>query len=218
MKKNKLHNPQIVPSPIPETISDTDIGRIWVDKVTHKFKIALFDSEQQTPIIRDFLDDSHITQFDNKYYTSIEEGYFQIVAQVSGDKHFDNGYDFFNDTDFLNNASQDTQDYFSYFYREVSSTSDNGYLRTISTTDGSKHIRTATGNDIITIDGVDESHVKYSKINLGKKVKSIVSIMFQNKDELVSGFELNDEKDTILIYADPDGVIIGKTVKIKYIV
>jgi len=218
VKKNKLHNPQIVSDAPPVSITSNDIGRLWVDKITNTMSIAIGSKIDGSPELRNILDSNDLNDIDNNFYKGISEEFADITLQVSGDKHFDNGYDFFDDSIFLENSNQDLDDYYSFFYKEVADSTSIGYIRSISTIDGVKHIRAANGNDSYLYDDNTISHVKYSKIILTTKVKDIISITFDNKDILESGFELQSDKQTILIYADPEGFFINKRVKVKYII
>ena len=218
IKKNKIHNPQIITDAVPSTISDNDIGRLWIDKSNNTISIAIGNKDTGIPELRNILDTSNYTEMDLKYFTGVEEEMTQIVSQEVGDKHYDYGYDFFTDELYLKNTTQEIDDYYSYFYKEVPDTTSNGYLRTISTDNGVKHIRTANGKDTYIFNSVTYNLVNYSKINLNKPAKEIISISFDNKDQLTNGYELTQDKKTILIYADPDGAFINKNVKVKYLI
>ena len=82
----------------------------------------------------------------NNIEIDIEDVYSSIIPQAVGDPHFDNGYDFFGDAIFMEDMSAELSDYYSFFYLEVL-LNDVGYLRTIETDDGPKHIRAAKGSD-----------------------------------------------------------------------
>jgi len=217
-KKNKLYNPQIITDTIPSTVSDMDIGRIWVDKVSNTISIAVGNKDTGNPELRNILDTTDLETIDNGYYKGVSEEYATIEPQVDGDLHFDNGYDFFTDKVYLENATQEYDDFYSYYYKEVDDTSSAGYIRTISTDAGVKHVRLAIGTDTYKYNDDTKNLVNYSKIKLTNSAKDIVSITFDNKDTLEAGFTLLDDNKTILIYADPEGFFLNKTVKVKYFV
>lgn len=226
IKKNKIHNPQIITDPVPTEIRAEDIGRLWVDHTQNKIVVAvpngdggakakmLLDDENATEIIANVAD-----KVAQSYFIDIRDQYATIIAQTNGDTHYDSGYDFFGDVDFLNSMTQDQEDYYSFFYIEVPSTTSSGYLRTISTVDGSKHIRKAIGADNYVYNSQNQKVVNYSKILLAAPVKDVVEIKFENKDVLEEvGYELQEDKQTILIYGDPEGFFINKQVKVKYVI
>lgn len=215
MAKNRIFNPQFVTDAPPETVEEKDLGRMWVDIESKKMKIALPGSDGYE--LRNFLDTDDRLEMDDTYHKEIKTKILEIIPQQEGDKHFDNGYDFFSDEVFLANADNETQEYYSYYYKEVPDTSSDGYVRSISTIDGVKHIRTANGKDTYELNGVVTQLVKYSKIDLGSEIKGVFDISFvDTKDVLEAGFELSDDKKSVLIFADPDGFFIGKKVKIRY--
>jgi hypothetical protein len=215
INKNKIHNPQIVSDGIPENISNDDIGRIW--NTGNSFKIALTNENKELKI-KEMLNDDHLEMIDNKYFKEIKEKICVIESQDENDKHYQKGYDFFNDDIFLKNASQEIQDYYSFYYIEVADSSSPGYIRSVSTSDGVKYVRCAIGGDTYTWEGNDYNVVNYSKIKLDEEIKEVVSIIFDNKDILENGYELSEDKKSILIYAEPDGYFIGKQVKVKYLI
>jgi len=218
IKKNKLHNPQIITDAPPATVTEADIGRLWVDKTNNTISIALGNTTTGNPELRNLMDSNDLALIDGGYYRGMREEFGDIVLQSNGDTHYDNGYDFFTDSTYLENTNQSYDDYYSYFYKEVPSTTSNGYLRSVSTFDGVKHVRTANGMDTYQYNSTQYNLVNYSKIILQNDAKDIISITFDNKDNLESGYELLNDKRTILIYADPEGFFINKRVKIKYII
>lgn len=221
IKKNKIHNPQFITGNLPDIVKSEDFGRVWLDKTSNKLYLAVKDSggNPTTVSMMDSIAKNELeTQISQQYYKGIGDEYQTIVAQTNGDKHYDQGYDFFNDVVFNNSLTQEQADYYSFFYLELSSTSDAGYLRTITTTEGNKHIRPAIGSDNYTYNSKLEKVVNYSKIVLSQPVKSIVEIKFDNKDILEHGFELLSDGQTILIYCDPEGFFINKTVKVRYLI
>ena len=218
VKKNKLHNPQIITDNIPTTITSDDIGRLWLDKTSNTLSIAVGNKTTGRPEVRELLDSSNLESIDSKYFSDIIQESAIIVPQVPGDTHYDNGYDFFSDPIFLKNTNQVYDDFYAYYYKEVEDTGSAGYLRTISTDSGVRHIRAATGSDVYTFNSTQYKLVNYSKIVLTADTKAIVSIIFDNKDELTNGYILSDDKRTILIYADPEGFFLNKTVKVKYLI
>lgn len=217
-KKNKIHNPQFVTDAAPSTVQSEDIGRIWFDKTNHAIKLAITNKDTGNPELRNLLDSNNLVDIDNQYFKGTTEEYVNIVAQEAGDKHYDNGYDFFSDPIFIQHSTQETDDYYSYFYKEVPDTSSPGYARTISTDVGVKHVRPAYGSDTYQYNSTTYNLTNYSKIILTTPVKEIIDISFANKDILAAGFELLADKKTILIYADPDGFFINQTVKVKSLI
>lgn len=221
IKKNKIHNPQLVTDPVPGTVDIDDFGRLWLDKTSSKMYLAVKD-EFGTPTTVSLMDSIEKSNLENEisrdYYKGIGDEYATIVGQTNGDKHYDQGYDFYDDTVFLQSLTQEQEDYYAFFYVETALTTDVGYLRTISTVDGDKHIRAARGSDSYTYNSKMEKIVNYSKIVLSQPVKTIVEIKFNNKDILEHGFELQDDKQTILIYCDPEGFFLNKTVKVRYLI
>jgi hypothetical protein len=221
VRKNKIHNPQLVTENVPGTVAAEDFGRMWVDKASNKLYLAVKDTEGNPTKVSMF-DSVEKTAFqeeiDQSYYKSIGDEYATIVAQTNGDKHYDFGFDFYSDVIFTQDLTQEQEDFYSWFYLEVVSTNDAGYLRTISTTEGDKHIRAAKGSDNYTYNSNSYKVVNYSKIILSQPVKSIVEIKFDNKDILEQGFELLSDGQTILIYCDPEGFFLNKTVKVRYLV
>lgn len=218
IKKNKIHNPQIVTSPTPENVSENDLGRIWVDGVSNTFKIAIRNKDTGIPELRNFLDTTDRDEIDRNYFKGLTEELKTVELQGAGDKHFDEGYDFFSDPIFLENSTQDHHDYYSFFYMEVDNSSSVGYLRSISTVEGIKHIRNAVGTDSYVYDTQTLPLVKYTKIVLDVPAKEIVDIVFENKDSLVLGYVLAEDKRTILIYSDPEGFYNNKQVMVKYLI
>ncbi len=217
VKKNKLHNPQIITDAPPASVTEADIGRLWVDKTNNTVSIAIGNKNDGTPELRNILDTTDLDIIDGGYYKGIDEEFVTLVLQEAGNIHYDNGYDFFTDVVFLENTTQEYDDFYAYYYKEVEDTDSEGYLRTISTDDGVRHIRTAIGTDTYTYNSETYNLVNYTKLTLSQDVKDIVEIKFDNKDTLENGFILLDDNRTILIYADPEGFFAGKTVKVKYL-
>ena len=217
IKKNKIHNPQIITDTAPTTITADDIGRLWVDKTTNTVSIAMHHKTTGAPELRNFLDSTDTIEIGNKYYSSISEEFATIELQVAGDEQYDFGYDFFTDAVFLENTNQAYDDFYSYYYKEVPETTSNGYIRTLSTSNGIKHVRRANGHDTYTYNSAQYNLVNYTKITLAQEIKDIIEIKFYNKDVLENGYKLLDDKKTILIYADPEGFFVGQTVKVKYL-
>ena len=218
VKKNKLHNPQIITDAPPTVVSEADIGRLWVDKATNTVSIAIGNKDTGIPELRNILDTTDLETIDGGYYRGIEEEFGIIELQTTGDAHFDAGYDFFTDSVYLENTNQTYDNFYSYYYKEVATTGSAGYIRTISTDSGVRHIRPAIGTDTYQYNSETKKLVNYSKIQLTADAKDIVSITFDNKDTLEAGFTLLDDNRTILIYADPEGFFINKTVKVRYLV
>ena len=221
IKKNKIHNPQLVTENVPEIVNADDFGRLWVDKTTNKLYLAIKDDEGNPTTVSMF-DSVGKNRFQKEieqtYYKAIIDEYVTVIPQTNGDKHYDIGFDFYSDTIFTKNLTQELEDYYSWFYLEVPTTTDVGYLRTISTSDGEKHIRAAKGSDNYSYNSQLYKVVNYSKIILSQSVKSIVEIKFDNKDVLDHGFELLPDGKTILIYCDPEGFFLNKTVKVRYLI
>jgi len=218
VKKNKLHNPQIITDAPPASVTEADIGRLWVDKSNNTISIAIGNKNDGTPELRNILDTTDLELIDSGYYRGIDAEFADIVLQTSGDTHYDDGYDFFSDSTYLPNTNQAYDDFYAYYYKEVEDTDSEGYLRTISTDDGVKHIRMANGTDTLVIGDDTFNHVNYTKIILTKDIKGILDIKFDNKDVIDHGFTLLEDKRTILLYCDPEGFFIGKTVKVKYLI
>jgi len=218
IKKNKLHNPQIITEQPPEEIVEKDIGRIWIDKTNNNMRIALNSKVDGTPELRNMLDTNDLLDIDKTFYKGVSTELATIVLQENGDSHYDNGYDFFNDSTFLNHSTQEYDDYYAYFYKEVEDTDSPGYLRSIATDDGTKHIRIALGDDTYEYDNDTYNLVNYSKIVLQNKIKDIIDITFSNKDSIQHGYTLLDDNQTILIYIDPEGLMVGEQVTIKYLI
>lgn len=217
IKKNKIHNPQFITEPVPENISASDVGRLWVDKVNKKLIIGLAD-DGESGMLTDVMTGIDKTDISNTYFSGLSDVYVTIEAQVNGDTHYDHGYDFFADSAYTENTTQDIDDYYSFFYIEVADTETAGYLRTISTAEGDKHIRAAIGADNYVYNSQTKKVVNYSKIILPFTVKAVVELKFENKDVVDQGFELQDDNQTILIYGDPEGFFINKKVKVRYMV
>lgn len=218
VKKNKIHNPQIITDVVPQTVGPEDIGRLWVDAPSNSIKIAVNNKETGQPELRDLLDTTNLEAIDGEFFKGIREEVQTVSLQVSGDKHFDNGYDFFSDEVYLANSTQNDDDFYSFFYVEVPDTNANNYLRTISTASGTKHIRMANGLDTYSYESTDHKIVRYTKITLDNEAKEIVDIKFPNKDSLILGYELAEDNKTILIYSDPDGFFNNKKVIVKYLI
>jgi len=227
-KKNKIHNPQIVTDSVPDTITSVDFGRMWADKTSKKIVIALTDENNQgvlTGLITE-IDKSEIqnsistiqTIMTDTYFSAVGDVYATVVEQVNGDTHYDSGYDFFSDANYTENTNQAIDDYYSFFYVEVPDTISSGYLRTIETTEGPKHIRPAIGSDNYVYNNQAQKVVRYSKITLPFTVKEVVEIKFDNKDIIEQGFDLQSDKQTVLIYGDPEGFFINKRVKVRYLI
>ena len=218
VKKNKIHNPQIITDPAPDVVTVEDLGRLWVDTNSNTIKIAVRNKDTGTPELRNLLDNTDLIGIDDNYFKGINEELQMVQLQVSGDFNYDYGYDFFSDENYLTNTTQEFDDYYSFFYLEVPDTSHISYLRTISTDSGVRHIRKATGGDRYLYNGEQTPIVKYTKIVLNNDAKEIVDIIFDNKDALVSGYNLADDNRTIYIYSDPDGFYNGKQVSVKYLI
>jgi len=154
---------------------------------------------------------------DNASSITINNSVETIIPQVNGDKHYDYGYDFFTDELFLGNINQSIADYYSFFYVEVMSTNSNGYLRTISTDEGDKHVRLAIGSDNYIYNNSTKKVVNYSKIVMPFEIRGVIELKFDNNDVVDRGFELQEDNQTILIYGDPEGFFLNKKVKVKYI-
>lgn len=155
---------------------------------------------------------------DNASSINIKNSVDVILPQVNGDIHYDSGYDFFADDIFNENITQDIADYYSFFYIEVPTTDSFGYLRTISTNEGDKHVRPAIGSDNYVYNSETKKVVNYSKIIMPFEIKAVIELKFENNDVVDRGFELQDDKQTILIYGDPEGFFINKKVKVRYII
>lgn len=218
IKKNKIHNPQLVTDAIPTSVSQDDLGRMWIDTEHDGIYIAIKNKFTGVPELRSMLDSSTMVAIDGAYFSGIDYEYSEIVAQTSGDKHYDVGYDFFNDPIYIENSTQADDDHYSFYYIEVTDVTSPGYVRSISTENGIKHIRAAIGTDTYEYMTLTYNLVNYSKIVLANPVKEIIDIKFENKDALETGFELMNDKQTILIYADPEGFFLNKIVKIRYVI
>jgi len=218
IKKNKIHNPQLITSAPPSSVGENDIGRLWVDLETDSIKIALRNKGSGMTELRDLLDTDNMSQMNNTYFKGIRNELKNVELQKSGDEHFDNGYDFFSDPIYLENSTQNYDNYYSYFYIEVQETTDPLYLRSISTDVGVKHIRRANGLDSYSYQSQMKPHVQYTKIVLDIPAKEIIDIIFDNKDSLTVGYKLTADKKTILIYSDPDGFFNNKQVLVKYLI
>lgn len=216
-KKNKLHNPQIVSETPPTSVTTSDVGRLWVDPLNNNLVMAMGNKIDGTPELRSLLDTTDYQDIDDVYYKGVGEEFVDIILQISGDLHYDSGYDFFMDTVYLENSDQTSDDFYAYYYKEVADTNSEGYLRTISTDAGAKDIRLAVGTDTYVYDTVTYNLVNYTKLVLAQEVKDIIEIKFGNKDTIEKGFILLEDKRTILLYSDPEGFFIGKTVKVKYL-
>jgi len=228
-KKNKIHNPQFVTEAVPEIITESDIGRLWVDNVNKKIVIGIAGAEENSCVLTGLITDDDKNELESSisdiqstvnvtYFSNILDTYATIEPQVNGDKHYDVGYDFFGDDNFIENSTQELDDYYSFFYIEVGSVEDVGYLRTISTDEGDKHIRPAIGADNYTYNNQNKKVVNYSKIILPFAIKGVIELKFDNKDIVEQGFELQEDKQTILIYGDPEGFFINKRVKVRYLI
>jgi len=220
IKKNKIHNPQFITDTVPAVITKDDVGRLWIDKVNKKLVVGLNDgvdgatiTDVVTGIDKTILE----KEISDTYFSGLSDVYAVIELQSNGDKHYDHGYDFFGDTNYLENSTQEIDDYYSFFYMEVASIDTVGYLRTISTDSGDKHIRNAIGSDNYIFNSTTKKVVNYGKIILPFKVKVIIELKFENKDIVEYGFELQDDKKTILIYGDPEGFFINQKVKVRYL-
>lgn len=218
VKKNKLHNPQIITDAPPSSVTEFDIGRIWIDKTNNTVSVAIGNKTTGAPELRNLLDSSDLVQIDQVYYSGIGEEFALIEPQTAGDSHYDNGYDFFTDSVYLQNNNQVYDDFYSYYYKEVPATSSNGYLRTISTDFGVKHIRPAVGTDSYIFESITYNLIKYTKIILSREIKTVLEIKFDNKDTIDHGFSLLSDNKTILLFCDPEGFFNGKTVKVKYLI
>jgi len=218
IKKNKIHNPQFLTAPAPKSVTEEDLGRVWVDGDTKAFKIAIRNKDTDLPELRNFLDTTDRAEIDETYFKGIKEELQTVELQVEGDEHYDNGYDFFTDPIYLENTTQEYDDYYAFFYMAVVDTTAAGYLRSISTDDGIKHVRKAVGTDGYVYDDQTLPVVKYTKIVLDAPAKEIVDIKFENKDSLTIGYTLTEDKQSILLYSDPDGFYNNKQVMVKYLI
>jgi len=216
INKNKIHNPQLITDEIPNELSTSDLGRLWINKKQNTISIAVLNNE--TVQLNSLMHQDDMTKISNTFYSGVETIFGDIISQEENDPHFESGYDFFSDNIFKELSDDDTDFYYSYFYKEVSGTDDPLYIRSISTVDGVKHIRKVIGTDVVLYDEVEYNHIHYSKIILPYNVKEVVSIMLSNNDEIDTGYILNDEKTIIYLYLDPEGYFIGQRVKIKVLV
>lgn len=217
-KKTKIHNPQIVTEVPPQTVSDSDIGRIWLNPNNKTISIALWNKQSGLPELRELLDSADIPDLNSTFINAIIDENVTIIPQTIGDLHFDNGYDFFSDSIFLENASQPEIYFYSFFYKLVDSPESDGYVRSISTSDGVKHVRNIYGTERYVYNSNEYNITNYSKINLSQPVKGVLDIIFDNNDVLQSGYVLSNDKKTIYIFCDPSGTFINKEVKIRYMV
>jgi hypothetical protein len=218
LKKNKIHNPQFVSDDVPDNISSHDIGRLWLDKTNKRFVVGLPNDSGHghTLGLLTELDKDNITQNTaNTFFSEILDFYCFVEPQITGDKHFDVGYDFFTDIDFIENATQELADYYSFFYLEVESVNSLGYVRTIQTLSGNKFVRLANGTDTYIYNSQPRTVVNYSKVSLPQTVKAVLELKFDNKDVVDRGFILGSDNKTILIYGDPDGFFIDRHIKVK---
>ena len=218
VKKNKIHNPQIITDSAPETVGPEDLGRLWVDTNSNSIKIAIRNKETDVPELRNLLDNTDLVDIDGDFFKGINEELQTVELQVSGDMNYNNGYDFFTDEIYLENATQEHDDHYSFFYIELPDTDSPTYIRTISTDSGVRHIRKATGGDTYLYESQTTPVVKYTKIVLDAPAKEIIDIKFENKDSLVTGYSLSDDNQTIFIYSDPDGFYNNKQVMVKYLI
>lgn len=229
IRRNKIHNPQFITDSVPETITESDIGRLWVDNVNKKLVIGIPGEEANSCVLTGLITDDDKSAIESSisdiqstvnvtYFSNILDTYATIEPQVNGDKHYDEGYDFFSDDNYTENSTQELDDYYSFFYIEVESTESNGYLRTISTDQGDKHIRTAIGADNYVYETQSKKVVNYSKIIMPFEIKGVIELKFDNKDIVEQGFELKEDKQTILIYGDPEGFFLNKRVKVRYLI
>jgi len=217
-RKNKIYNLQFVTDDIPKNITSDDVGRLWIDKNKKKIVVGLVDEHDNsltTCLLTDFDRVEIVSNAAKIYFSEVIDIQATILPQEISNVHFENGYDFFSDELFLTNADQSLNDYYSFFYLEVPSTTSKGYVRTINTVNGETHIRCATGYDVYMYDGNEEQIVNYSKIILPRTVKSIVEIRFENKDIMEKGFFLHSDKKTIFIFGDPEGFFLNSKVKVK---
>jgi len=79
VKKNKLHNPQIITDAPPSTITESDIGRLWVDKTNNTISIALGNTTTGIPELRNLLDSNDLATIDGGYYRGISEEFADII-------------------------------------------------------------------------------------------------------------------------------------------
>lgn len=218
IKKNKIHNPQLVTDLVPSTVTEEDLGRMWIDTEHDGIYVAIKNKFTGVPELRSMLDSSTMTAIDGAYFSDIVYEYSLIIPQEAGDKHYELGYDFFNDAIYIENATQENDDFYAFYYIEVSSTDAPNYIRSISTESGIKHVRAANGYDTYDYMSVTYPLTNYSKIVLNSPIKAVVDIKFENKDVLETGFELLNDKRTILIYADPEGFFINSLVKVRCVI
>lgn len=244
IKKNRIHNPQIVSDQIPTALTVSDIGRLWFDRNTKVFAIGSVDtngnyvaktildsSSHQTLAETDSLrlvgsiltlekadgttetvDLSTIidasTVIDPNYLhisvtdSSVSDGTHTfstlsqtvtVSAQASGDKHFDQGYDF------LNNGFIDN--YYVSFYDQDSE----AYTVEIG---GGVRLKPKTG--------LGYSKITFTNSKSIASLNSISEIKFSNGDVLRSGFELSPDGRSLFVYCDPEGHYVGKKVTVRF--
>jgi hypothetical protein len=211
MKKVKLTNPQIVSDKDIEysEFIETDYGLLYIkDDALH---IVLRD-EFGNVVSKKILDVTVLESYKTELNSVVEKakkelvdelkrydiivGYrieeVEIKPQEKGDKHFENGYDFNNDEKLKN------IDYFKKFYKK-----ENGKLVPYN------------GYDVYYESANFYNYVVYSKLEVKDIIKGLQNIVVKNSDIVIEyGFEIVDNK--IYFYCDPEGIMVGKKVLVKY--
>ncbi len=244
IKKNRIHNPQIVSDQIPTVLTVSDIGRLWFDSNTKVFAIGSVDTNgnyvaktildssshqtladtdslrlvgtiltlekadgtTETVDLESILDPNLVIDPEYAHIsvtnTSVSDGTntfstlsqtLTVATQATGDKHFDEGYDF------LNNGFVDN--YYVTFYEQDNVT----YTVEIG---GGVKLKPKTG--------LGYSKITFANSKSISSVNSISEIRFSNGDILRSGFELSNDGRTLFVYCDPEGHYVGKKVTVRF--
>ena len=244
IKKNRIHNPQIVSDQIPTVLTVSDIGRLWFDSGTKVLAIGSVDGQgnyvaktlidsgssqtlaetnslslsgniltlekadgtTETVDLSTLIDPDTVVDANYSHIsvtgTSVSDGTntfstltqtVTVTAQVSGDKHFNDGYDF------LNNGYID--EYYVNFY-DVNNTT---YTVEIA---GGVKLKPKTG--------LGFSKITFTNSKIIQNLNQISEIRFRNGDVLRSGFELSNDGRSLFVYCDPQSLYVGKQVTIRF--
>lgn len=234
IKTNRIHNPQIISDPIPQTITSADVGRIWLDSDTKTLSIGGVDQNGNF-VVKTILDSSStqslaknnsltfvnnqliLTKSDNSTET-IDLSVFTTMAEIES---YVSSLNLQNEIieQTVNVVSQTSGD---LHYDQGYDFLNNGYVDdyyvnfyiqeneafTVTLGDGTK-VKPKTG-------------LSFSKITLlnSKTISTISNIKelsFNNGDVLKTGFALSPTGSSVLLYCDPTGKYIGKQATIKFI-
>ena len=244
IKKNRIHNPQIVSDQIPNVLTVSDIGRLWFDSNTKVFAIGSVDTNGNY-VAKTILDStSHQTLADADSLrltgtiltlekadgttetadlatiidvaTVIDPNYAHISVTNTSVSDGTNTFSTLSQT--LTVAEQVMGDkHFDQGYDFLNNGFvDNYYVSFYELDSFDYTIEIGIGFKLKPKTGLGYSKITFENSKTIASVNSISEIRFSNGDVLRSGFELSPDGRSLFVYCDPEGHYVGKKVTVRF--